>query len=175
MKHFIIEAESRNPLPEIINWYKKINPRHINDQDFYHIKKWTLLDIKISKETIFPDILSDPYFLLSADATKVVESYEPDMQMIQVRLFSQKDQVNLPYYLPILPVIDCLSEQSEFIHGDVDIKKGILMESKTEGRTLFQLAGIDTQRVVIRLDLLESLLRREAVSIRAQELDVIWE
>ena len=79
----------------------------------------------------------------------------------------------LPYFLPILPIINCLSNQSEFIHEDIDISRGVIIERETTGRGIFQLAGIETQRVVIRLDLLESILRREPISIRVQEIEVV--
>lgn len=93
--------------------------------------------------------------------------------MIGIQLFSRKNRILLPYFLPILPMVNCLSSQSEFVNEDIDISKGVLVEKAISSQALFQLAGIDTQRVVIRLDLLESLLRREALSIRIQELEVV--
>ena len=173
MQHFLIEAETRNPLPEIINWYDKIKPQYINEMNAHKIKEWTLLDVNMSQNTIFPDILSNPFFLLSKDIARLVNKYEPGIKMIGVNIFSRKYRIFLPYFLPILPVINCLSIQSEFINGDIDIRRGVIIEKETTNRALFQLAGIKKQRVIIRLDLLESILRRVPVSIRVQEIEVV--
>lgn len=174
MKYYMIEAESKNPLPEIKNWYNRINPKHINKRDAHKIKEGIFLEVSVNKDTIYPGVMSYPYFLLSADAAKVASAYDPDLWLIGIRLFSRENRINKPYFLPILPVIDCLSVQSEFTRMNIDIKKGVIIETKTEGRALFQLGRIEKRRVIIRLDLLESLLRREALSIRAEELEVIY-
>lgn len=173
MQHFLIEAETEDPLPAIINWYDQIKPQYINEMNADKIKEWVLLEVDMNQDTIFPDILCDPYFLLSKDAAKLVHQYEPGIRMIGVNLFSGKYRIFLPYYLPILPVINCLSSKSEFINEDIDISRGIIIEKETAGRALFQIAGIETQRVVIRLDLLESILRREPLSIRIHEIEVV--
>ncbi len=173
MQHFLVEAEIRNPLPEIINWYDKINPGYIDEMNAHKIKEWTLLEVNMNQDTIFPDILCDPFFLVSKDIAKIVNKYEPGIKMIGVNIFSEKYRIFLPYFLPILPVINCLSVQSEFVNEDIDISRGVIIEKETFGRSLFQLAGIEAQRIVIRLDLLESILRREPVSIRLQEIEVV--
>ena len=173
MQYFLIEAETQDPLPEIINWYGKINPQYINEKDADKIKNWELLNVKVCQDTVFPDVLSDPFFMLSKNAAEIVSHYEPGISMIGIQLFSRKNRILLPYFLPILPMVNCLSSQSEFVNEDIDISKGVLVEKAISSQALFQLAGIDTQRVVIRLDLLESLLRREALSIRIQELEVV--
>lgn len=146
---------------------------YINERDAYKIREGTLLEVKVNKDTIYPDVMTDPYFLLSADAAKVVSAYEPDMTMISLQLFSRENRISKHYYLPLLPLIDCLSVHSEFTTYRFDIKRAVINEAKTAGRALFRLGGIEKRRVVIRLDLLESLLRRDALSIRVAELEVI--
>ncbi|MCI8774163.1 MAG: hypothetical protein HFI50_09590 [Lachnospiraceae bacterium] len=173
MQHFLIEVETKDPLPEIINWYDKIKPQYVNEMNAHKIKEWLLLDVNMNQDTIFPDIFCDPFFLLSKDIAKLVNKYEPGIRMVGVNIFSKKYRIFLPYFLPILPIINCLSNQSEFIHEDIDISRGVIIERETTGRGIFQLAGIETQRVVIRLDLLESILRREPISIRVQEIEVV--
>lgn len=173
MQHFLIEAETKDHLPEIINWYDKIKPQYVNEMSAHMLEEWVLLDVNMNQDTIFPDILSDPYFLMSKDAAEVVRQYEPGINMIGVNLFSRTYRIFLPYFLPILPIINCLSIKSEFINEDIDLSRGVIIESKTSERALFQLAGIETQRVVIRLDLLESILRRGAVAIHIQEIETV--
>lgn len=173
MKYFLIETDYHNPFPEIINWYKRIPPRQLKAENFNQIEDFTLLDIKADEHTVFPDILTNPYFLLSADAREIVNSYEPAMQMKGVRLYQSQNGINQEYYLPLLPVLSCLSEDSEFLHKSIDVKRAVIWEDKTNGRTLFQIGGIEKRRVVIRMDLLESLLRREAFGFFLKEVEVI--
>lgn len=173
MQHFLIETETNDPIPEVINWYDKIKPQYVNENNAHKIKEWMLLDVNMNQDTIFPDILCDPFFLISKDIAKLLGQYEPGIKMIGVNIFSREYRVFLPYFLPILPVINCLAAQSEFVNEDIDISRGIIIEKATYGRAIFQLAGIETQRIVIRLDLLESILRREPLSIRIQEIEVV--
>lgn len=173
MKYYLISTDYNNPFPEIINWYKKIDPRQINVKNFGKISQWTLLEMNADKETVFPDILSDPYFLLSAAAMDLVRDYEPDIKATGVRLCNYENLLNKEYYLPLLPVVCCLSEKSDFIHKDMDIRKGVIIQEKTKDRSLFRLGGIEADRVAVRMDLLEILLRREAYGLQLEELEVI--
>ena len=173
MKYFIIEAENSNPLPEIINWYNKINPKYINEESVSKIEEWKSLEVKVGNESVLPDVFSIPFFLLSMDASHIVRLYEPYIHMIGVRLISTPDRINIPYYMPILPAVECLSERSELTRGGLDIIRAVVEESRIGKRKLFQLGGISKRRVIIRLDLLESLLRRKAVSLKIEEVEVI--
>ena len=98
MQYFLIEAETQDPLPEIINWYGKINPQYINEKDADKIKNWELLNVKVCQDTVFPDVLSDPFFMLSKNAAEIVSHYEPGIRMIGIQLFSRKNRILLPYF-----------------------------------------------------------------------------
>lgn len=50
MKYFVLEKQEGNGVPEIVNWYEKLDVRRINRQQHRELPRIIMLDIKIWKE-----------------------------------------------------------------------------------------------------------------------------
>lgn len=164
MKYFLIHAEEEaNPIPVITNWHNKININYIKKGMAYNIPKWTILEIKNNSETIFTDILSYPFFIVSEMVKEVIEFYDSTMEWKRLILFDKLNQVNQLYYLPILEEINLFEKEN----------KEHLMLSMEQEKNLpvFKVNKRKNSGIVVRLDLIESILRRNPIGISLTEAD----
>lgn len=75
------------------------------------------------------------------------------------------------YHLPILKKIDCLLEESKTNLDRSEIKEAVLDYEKIKDYSLFQLDNVKGTHIVIRLDLLESALRRKMIGLCIREVE----
>ncbi|MGL5085558.1 MAG: hypothetical protein ACRC68_07540, partial [Clostridium sp.] len=69
------------------------------------------------------------------------------------------------YYLPALDRVDCLLEESKLNLDRSIIEKAVLDYEKIKDLSIFQIDNINSFYTVVRLDILESFLRRGAKGI----------
>lgn len=173
MRYFRIEADRKyTTLPQIINWYQQIDNRDLNKEGYDKIPKRTLLFIQPNKNTIFLDVVSSPFFLISEMVKDCVALYEPNLSYKEMILLDQKNSRTQSYFHPMLRELDCLSNNAVFNLDHSELKTIELDEEKIEDKAIFRLAGVSKWYVIVRLDLLESLLRRGAVGLSIQEVNV---
>lgn len=164
MRYFFIEAEKQIVnAPMIINWTNKVDARNLKWGSYHKIEPRTLLEIKSNRETVFPDILSMPFFLISKNIKDVLSIYEPNMGFKEFLLADFKYELVNQYFLPQLEEFDCLSQESQLNLDRSVITKAILDESNIGDKCLFSIANVKNRYVVARLDFLESMIRRNAI------------
>ena len=63
MKYFLVKTDPQfDTAPEIIDWFKRIDRRNIRLGKSYEIENRQLFFIKGNPQTVFPDVLSFPFF-----------------------------------------------------------------------------------------------------------------
>lgn len=173
MRYFKIEADRKyTASPQIINWYQQLDNRDLKTGSYDKIPKRTLLRIQPNQNTVFLDIVSSPFFLISEMIKECVALYEPNLSYKEMILLDHKNSRMQPYFHPMLRELDCLSENAVFNLDHSELKTMELDEEKLEDKAMFRLAGVSRWYVIARLDLLESLLRRGAVGLSIQEVNV---
>lgn len=140
MEYFTLTSQEGNPIPRIINWYEKIDIRKLNRQDYKQIPRLLLLDMQNGTDLLFPDILTEPFFMVSREAMEVIRMYEENMPFLFIALFDAENDESASYYCPILVA---------------DNEEAAIYKKKTINKSLIK----------IRLDLAESLLQRKAVGL----------
>lgn len=136
MEYFTLTSQKGNPIPQIKNWFGKIDVRKLNRKEYKELPKFILLDMKAGTDVCYPDILTGPSLLVSREAMEVIRMYEGDMPFLFFALFDTEHDESASYYCPIL------EEDNE--------KAAIYREGSTG------------HEIKIRLDLAESLLLRGA-------------
>ena len=107
----------------------------------------------------FLDILDKQFFLVSMEVKKVFAMYEPSMIFKNVCILNNEMDEYGQYALPLFREPDCVAEGSEISPDRSYIKK--LRIRQMDGLdSIFKVAGLMTDAVIIRLDVAESLLRR---------------
>lgn len=173
MRYFKIEADRKYATaPQIINWYQQLDNRDLKTDSYDKIPKRTLLRIQPNKNTIFLDFISNPFFLFSEKVKDCVALYEPNLSYKEMILLDYKNSRMQPYFHPMFHELDCLGENTVFNLDRSELNIIELEEEKLEDKAIFRLAGVSKCYVIVRLDLLESLLRRGAIGLSIQEVSV---
>lgn len=176
MQYFIIECDERYvDSPNIINWFMKIDIRNINKDNSYKLSKRMVLKVTPNKNITFTDIITKPFLLVSNNFKKIIDIYEPKIIYKQVALLDQENEKTELYHLPILPKVECLNIKSRFNQDRSIIKEAVLDYDKIKEYSLFQISGIKNIYTVIRLDLLESILRRGGSGIAISAVELVME
>jgi hypothetical protein len=126
--------------------------------------------IREQDTTEYVDFIEKPVPLLSDRGKQIIEKYVPKLYVKSVVLKDMKQLRQELYWLIVPPRIDCLSEQSEF-YKDGTLKRLVIDESKAAPYKIFKVEGIMEEYILIRLDVAESLLRRDFTGIRLKKVE----
>ena len=167
MKYFLMQTD---PLyvdaPVLQDWSGTIDRTKIKPGLSHQLPARTLLNIYPNVHTTFTDIVDFPFLLLSKRCMDVVKMYEPQVISKQIILLDAENRNKQTYYLPILPHLDCLSEESVLSPDGSELREGVLDLSRVSSKGIFHISGLSHFYTVMRLDVLESMLRRGARGIK---------
>lgn len=173
MKFYLLGTDAAyTNYPKIKKWFRRIDPRDFNIHDANKIPYRQLFMIHENENTVFTSIVDDPFPLVSREVREVFDMYEPHIIYKEIVLLDQKYERAELYYLPILEEIECLDEKSEFNLDKSILKKGVIDYERTEDKAIFRLSGFEHYYMVGRLDLVESILKRNVKGIGLKELEV---
>lgn len=173
MKFYILGTDTvYSNYPKLKNWFGKVDSRNFNSHDSYKISARQILKIQENENTIFTSIIDNPFPLIKKEVKAVFDMYEPRIIYKEIILLDSKYKRAEQYYLPILEEVDCLHETSIYNMNKSLIKKGVIDYEKTEGKTIFRLSGFNHYYMVGRLDLVESILKRDVKGIGLTELEI---
>ena len=112
----------------------------------------------------------DHYWLgkLSREAMEMVVLYEQELPFVFAALFDTKQGICGSYYCPIPEDVACVVERRG--NGDIQI---LLKQEQIGGKVLFRVDVRDKKRIVIRMDLAESLLARDITGLELREVTVL--
>jgi len=174
MKYFLLYQDPLcTDVPVIQNWSGKIDPRTIMPGKSHEIPARQMLGIAENPYTVFTDVLNSPFLLLSKAYMDAVTLYEPQIVSKQIILLDGKNRKTEIYYLPILPHVRCLAEGSCFSPDRSVLKTGILNLERVKEHSIFHIADLTRFYTVVRLDLLESMLRRSMHGVGITELPTV--
>ena len=166
MKYFLIRTNPHfSTAPEIMDWFKKIDRRKIRLGQSFEIENRQLFFIKENPNTVFVDILSFPFFMVTEVLKYIILMYEPRTIFKEIVLLDQKYAKTCTYYLPILEYIDCLDVASKVTKDRSTILEAVIDLEKVGDRSIFYLEGVGNLYTVARLDIVESFLMRGAIGI----------
>lgn len=173
MKYFFISLDKLyTDAPAIENWSDIIDIRNIEMEKSHILSDRISLPIRSNLHTTFTDIISFPFLLVTEEFQKMIKLYEPLTPFKEVILLDGKNKLSELYYMPILERIDCLTADSVYNLDKSVIKRGVIDPAKTKDKAIFWLDGVNGTYTVVRLDLIESVLRRAGRGIALKELEL---
>jgi hypothetical protein len=167
MKYFILTNGDKNPFPQIINWSQTIAVRKLTRDEYQKMPPFIQLNAKLGMDGIFPDVIVKPFLLLSRPAMEVTALYDSDIPFLFFVLFDTEKGECASYYCPVLEEKECLARQPG--PGQREI---VLDREKISGVPLFRVRTGTESAVVIRMDLAENLLEREATGLKLKEVSL---
>lgn len=166
MSYFLLKQDPTfTDAPTIINWYGKINEKNISIGKSHLLERRILLNVMPNKNLVFPPVLTNPFFLFTREIKKSVDLYEKRLAYKEIVLLDSENMKTEHYYMPILPKVDCLSEQSTFNLDHSILLKAVIVKENIPPNAIFLLEGVGNRHIVIRLDLAESILRKSFLGI----------
>lgn len=173
MNYFLLKQdEEYTNAPVLINVFKGIDVRNINLLNAHKIDDILIFNVKCNENTEFLDILDRNLFLISEKMKKIIEKYDPKMLFKTIPLINLYLKKQENYYMPIFQEIECLSERAELNLNRTVVKKIILDKEKINGKKIFKIKESEKTLIVVRLDVAESLLRREFRGMCLKRLEV---
>lgn len=155
MEYFLLNTQSGNPVPQICSWYGKLDERKLTREHYKELPGCVLLDMKTGMDILYPDILTEPFLMVSKGVMDVLKMYEEDMPFLFAALFDTEKGESVSYYLPILA------------EGDEKC-----------GDAIYHMKNKNRREIRIRIDLAESLLARGAEGMelaKTEEGEKTWE
>ncbi|ANY65224.1 hypothetical protein BBD42_01060 [Paenibacillus sp. BIHB 4019] len=101
-----------------------------------------------------------------------VELYEPRAVYKMVILMHMLTRRQQTYYLPFFEELSCLSPYAELHQDQRTIKHLVLDRERLQGKKIVRVSESEMPLIVVRLDVAESLLRREPVGIRLERVEL---
>lgn len=176
MKYFLLHTDPRyTTAPDLLDWRDKIDRRHIRKGQSYKLPQRELVLIRENPDTVFTDVLSFPFFLVTELGKDVIHLYEPKTIFKELVLLDRANQTAEIYHLPVLDTVDCLSSRSEWNADRSLLRRGVLQREKLGKQALFFLDGSRKTYVAARLDFVESLLKRGARGVGLTPLELVSE
>lgn len=173
MRYFLLEMDSAyQHTPQVIGWYKKMDVRKIsrgNEKSFSDIE---LLFIEESRRTVFTDIITFPFLMVSEPVRHMIELHDPHAIFKKIVLVDRANRKTALYYMPFLEKVKCLDQSSVLNLDKSVIRHCVLQYPAIKDKGIFFIDDVGKQYTVIRLDLVESLFRRRMKGIGLKMVEV---
>lgn len=168
MEYFLIETDEMNPIPYLINKNWGLDTRMLTKEKIDQISRWSMMEMNFPEEGFFPDLLCDPCIMVSKTVMEVIRMYHPNVPYKGVKLWDKKTGVNATYCIPILDMVDCISEETIYNNIGNRIEKLVLDQEKIKPYAVFKVKGYKSRCIVGRMDFLESVLKRGARGMKVE-------
>lgn len=146
--------------------YMKFEPEEVSQ-----INDITVLFMEGNKDSIYPSVFQAPLCMVSDDLKRLIEPYDPAVMYRRVVMNQVQEARQHSYWLLLSDEIDCLHESSEWYPNGWD-KVMVLDRKKIGARRIFRAKGMQTPKVIVHLDVSESIMRRTFAGVVFQPLDV---
>jgi len=173
MDYFLLKQDERcTYVPSITNWTSEIDVRNLNLLNADKVKDAIVLYVKTSKNNNYINVLNHPFFLVSENMKNVLEKYDSNIIFKIIALTDFNNSKQNIYYLPIFEEIKALSEEAEMNLNKTVVKKLILNEEKIKNKKVFKIKESSENMIIIRLDVAESILRRDFNGIKLEKVEL---
>ncbi len=173
MEFLLVETDKENPIPYGINANRAVDIRYANRKQAYRIPNCCVVDMKTPMEYFFPDILTEPFLMVSDIVAHVIEMYLPETFFKTIYLLEMESEVHATYFMPFLEEVDCLAEETEKSYGGTELLDIVLRKEAVKEKPIFRVAGFSHVYLIVREDVIESMLRRRVRGIRLKELRTV--
>lgn len=168
MKYFEVSVDKNYVPPSPIEWWGVIDKKTLSQKSAFQMPKHLLFQVEDHMQTVFTDIVTFPCCLVSQTVMDVIRMYDGDISSVRIVLFDKERKRSMIYYLLFLDTVEYQKE-------DVNAKTTILSFNKqlVEKRVIMKTEKDGKTAIIMRMDLVESILRRETIGIGLKEVQLI--
>lgn len=128
----------------------------------------------IKSEVDFLDVLDTQLYMVSKQVKDVFAVYEPQLIFKDICILNNFTKEYGQYYIPLFNECSCISDQS-VVSPDRTCVEKLVMNQPGDDDSIFKVSGLLTDIVIIRLDVAESLLRRNIRKFRLEKISIVKE
>lgn len=164
MKFFAIQLNYAGlEVPRLQKWEENVKFQKMFDTTGFFKNEKVIMKIK-SGNIFCPDILTEPVFMVSNVVKKILEKFEPNLLWREI-VFNGSN-VNMNKSLYFAPKLFEITAEKEYLaeKNRLNEKKQLMVKQDSiRDKAIFRLRENTQSYVVMRLDLIEILLRREVL------------
>jgi hypothetical protein len=168
MRYFALSPDvGISDMPHPADFHDKLDVRNLTRGKAGALPSRTLVRIAPNANTVFPEVLCSPVFLVTEEVKDVIKSYDEYIEYKQIMYMDTVNELAQLYHMPVLDFVDCLSER----HGGKTVKTTI-RKAPIRDKSIFRAPGAAGPLTIIRMDLAESLLARDFNGFRLSEITI---
>lgn len=167
MKYFEILVDENYIPPCPIEWYGKLDKKALEGKKVYELPRHYIFSVERHQQMVFTDIITFPCFMISEKLKEIIQKYDPHIRYTRIIFYDRMRGESKEYYLPILE-----EREDERKAGSSLADILILKQKNIENSVIFAIRQKQQTRIIMRIDLLESILRRDAIGIGINEIKV---
>lgn len=161
MNYYWLKQDMRYNRPPVIdNFSDIVDRRFMTLQNEGRIKDRNIVFSASQHKLDDLDVLDTQIFMVSTMIRKVFECYDNSIKFKFFCILNNACDQHLNYYAPVVREVDCISPKSDMNINRSCINKLVLRRQETEDYSIFKLANVNVNAILIRLDVAESILRR---------------
>ena len=122
----------------------------------------------LTKKIDYPDLIEAPVMLISEKLKPLVNQYQKNIWMRTVFLTEEQGGGQEVYYAIYVPKLRCASKQSVYSQSR-QLKEFVLNETQVGSNRIF-VAKERERKLIVRLDVAESMLRRKVNGLVFEEI-----
>lgn len=168
MKFFWIFVDGNYVAPVPKNWYGKLDKKTLQGKHVYDMPKHLIFLTENHMQMVFTDVITFPCFMVSKMVRDVLVKYDSALRFARIVLYSRERKKSMAYYLPFLKQ----EKPVRLVKGAGGMEIAMEKEATAE-KIILEAEDINRTYVIVRMDVLESILRRGAVGIGLREVCII--
>ena len=160
MKYFQLFVDENYVPPSPTGWYGKLDRKALEGKRAYELPGHSLFLVEAHQQMVFTDVTTFPCFLISEKVKEILQKYDPFIPYARMIFYDKKRSKSKAYYFPFL----------EEMEAGIEKGGNSTQQSIVNQKVIFKLREENQTKIIVRLDLLESMLRREVIGIGVREI-----
>lgn len=172
MRYFFITQDKNLPGAMQYRDFAVNKNRHVfSKEDSSQLENTVVLYLAGTGKEARWDFLQYPVIMFSRRFREVLDAYESELFFQEVVLIHKESAVQYRYVHTVMEQLNAVSNQTQYDSNGM-IKHLVLDREVIEQHNLFLLKGNQRKDPIVSLPLAESLMRRNPVGIRFEEVEI---
>lgn len=170
MKYFIVEVDKNYVPPTPNGWNGIIDRKTLSGKKPCQVQKHMLFQVEAHMQMVFTDVLTFPCFMVSSKVRDIIKKYDSYVRFARIILFDKERKNSMVYYIPFMEQVDYeeVRDETDKNVWHIQVRKEDIKE-----KIIITIKNNVNYHVIMRMDLVESILRRDAIGIGLREIDMI--
>lgn len=168
MDYFILSCGEYISFPPSMELGKLAPDRLLGKKQAEELDDLNLFKVKTEAGMRWADFYTRPIYLMSDEMKNLFFKYDNSLVFKAVRLIDA-DGRQMLYWIMGLTALNCLAAEAEFTPRRT-LKRLVLDQDKIGKTPIFTVSGLLEKYIIVRLDVAESLLRREFYGIELKKV-----